>query len=155
MRRTIPITETRREPMKRKLAAATAGAVLLLAPAGALAATTQSAKTSGHANASQTANYQTPLAIVGGAATVGTSQYQAQPGQRELQVELQRLPSLRGLSLVVRVDGARVGSMHVSSNGTAQLTRNTELGQSVPLVGHGSTVTVTTTTGAAITSGRF
>ena len=45
--------------------------------------------------------------------------------------------------------------MKVAPNGIAQLTKNTELGQRVPAIAHGSTVTVNTANGAAITSGRF
>ena len=132
--------------MKHTLIAAAAGALILAAPATALAA--------GSA-APTTANFQISLAPSGKHALSGGAQYQSQPGQRELQVELGHLATLRGNSLVVRVNGAVVGSMKVASNGIAQLTRNTELGQRVPAIAHGSTVTVKTANGAAITSGRF
>ena len=132
--------------MKHTLIAAAAGALIVAAPATALAA--------GLA-APTTANFQIPLAPSGRYVLTGGAQYQSQPGQRELQVELEHLATLRGNSLVVRVNGAVVGSMKVAPNGIAQLTKNTELGHRVPAIAHGSTVTVNTANGAAITSGRF
>jgi len=72
----------------------------------------------------------------------GTAQYQAQPGQREFQVELDHLKSLAGRSVLVRANGANVGWAKISSTGIAELSRNTELGQSVPKIVHGSTVSV-------------
>ena len=142
--------------MKSRLIATAVGAVMVLAPASALAATQQSAKASRQASAPATANYQIPLAASRSHAGVtGSAQYQAQPGQREFQIEVERLAALRGTSMLVRVNGAIVGSMKVSNRGIAQLTQNTELGQRVPLIAPGSTVTVKTTTGVVITSGRF
>jgi hypothetical protein len=132
--------------MKHTLIAAAAGAVMVAAPATALAA---------GAAAPTTANFQISLVPSGRYALTGGAQYQSQPGQRELQVELEHLATLRGNSLVVRINGAVVGSMKVTSNGIAQLTKNTELGQRVPAVAHGSTVTVKTANGTAVTSGRF
>jgi hypothetical protein len=132
--------------MKHTLIAAAAGALMVAAPATALAA--------GSA-APTTANFQISLVPNGRYALTGGAQYQSQPGQRELQVELAHLATLRGNSLVVRVNGAVVGSMKVASNGIAQLTKNTELGQHVPAIAHGSSVTVKTTNGTAVTSGRF
>jgi hypothetical protein len=142
--------------MKSKLVATAFGAVMVLAPVSALAATQQSAKASRQAAAPATVNWQIPLtASRAYAGVTGSAQYQAQPGQREFQVEVERLASLRGTSVLVRVNGATIGSMKVSSKGIAQLTQNTERGQRVPLIAPGSTVTVKTTTGVVITSGRF
>jgi hypothetical protein len=118
---------------------------MIAAPATALAA----------APAPTTADFQISLTPSRLYALTGGAQYQSQPGQRELQIELEHLAALRGNSLVVRVNGAVVGSMKVASNGTAQLTKNTELGQHVPTIRHGSTVTVKTANGTAVTSGRF
>ncbi len=142
--------------MKAKLAATVVGAVMVLAPVSALAATQQNAKTSRPASAPATANWQIPLtASHAYTRATGSAQYQAQPGQREFQIEVERLVSLRGASLLVRVNGATVGSMKVSGRAIAQLTQNTERGQRVPLIAHGATVTVTTTAGVVISSGRF
>ncbi len=142
--------------MRKELVATALGAVIVLAPVSALAATPQSAKATRQAVAPTSVNWQIPLKA--GPAyprATGTSQYQTQPGQRELQVEVERLASLRGKSVVVRVNGAVVGSMKVSGKGIAQLTRNTERAQRVPVITHGSTVAVKTTTGIGIASGRF
>ena len=142
--------------MKTKLVATAVGAVMVLAPASALAATQQSANASRHAGVPATANWQIPLsASPAHAGATGSAQYQAQPGQSEFQIEVGHLTSLRSTSLLVRINGATVGSMKVSSKGIAQLTQNTELGQRVPLIAPGSTVTVKTTTGVVITSGHF
>ena len=103
-----------------------------------------------------TVNQQIPLTP--GAAyhrAHGSAQYQAQPGQSEFQVEISRLAPLAGNSLLVQVNGANVGWMKVSKTGIAQLNRNSERGQHVPAITHGSTVTVKTKTGAVIASGTF
>lgn len=90
------------------------------------------------------------------ATATGSAQYQSQTGQREFQVELNHLKSLAGRSVLVRANGANVGWAKVSSTGVAQLTRNTELGQKVPQITHGSTVSVLTgAAGALVASGTF
>jgi hypothetical protein len=146
--------------MKTKLVVIAIGAALLIAPVSALAAGQQSASrpvTKATPLATQTTvNWQIPLSARPGFPRVtGSAQYQAQPGQRELQIEIEHLRSFAGRFLVMQVNGATVGSMKVSGHGIAQLTRNTERGQTVPMVVHGSIVTVKTTAGAVITSGRF
>jgi hypothetical protein len=142
--------------MNSRVVATVVGAVLVLAPVSALAATQQGVSASGQAGAPATANWQVLLRAAHAFPQVtGSAQYQSQPGQRELQVELGRLASLRGRMLLVRVNGAGIGMMRVSGRGVAQLTRNSELGQRVPPIAHGSTVTVTTRTGVLISSGRF
>ena len=142
--------------MKNALIATAVGAAMVLAPASALAASHQSTNASRQAAAPTTANWQIPLTgNLAKLTTSGSAQYQAQPGQREFQIELHRLASLHGTSLLVRVNGAPIGSMTVTSKGIAQLTKNTELGQPVPQITHGSAVTVKTTTGHVIATGRF
>ena len=132
--------------MRKRLVATAVGAALLIAPAGALAATA--------GNAPQTVNWQIRLAAGKSFAhATGSAQYQAQPGQRELQIELHHLGSLAGHSLLLQVNGATVGSMKVSPRGIAELTLNTERGQSVPVIVHGSTVT--TRAGVVIATGTF
>ena len=141
-----------------KLSAISVGAAVLLLPVSALAATSQHAQPAATIRRASAAavNWQVPLRAGRTVArATGSSQYQTQPGQRELQVEIERLASLAGRSLVVRVNGAAVGTMKVSQTGIAQLTRNTELGQNVPMIGHGSTVTVQTTAGLLIASGKY
>jgi hypothetical protein len=146
--------------VKTKLAATAVGAAFLIAPIGALAAVRHSAsqlplKANPQAVA-QTVNWQIPLtAGTGIAGVTGSSQYQAQPGQRELQIEVEHLRSLAGQSLLAQVNGVTVGSMKVSGKGIAQMTRNTERGQATPTVARGSIVTVKTKAGIVLASGRF
>ncbi len=145
--------------MNPKAVALAVGMALLVTPAAALAAASPSAGPNtirGSMSARTTVDQQ--IALRPGSAysrASGSAQYQAQPGQRELQVEVERLASLRGTAVLVRVNGATVGSMKVSSNGIAQLVRNTERGQRVPMIAHGSTVTLQTTAGVVIASGTF
>jgi hypothetical protein len=85
----------------------------------------------------------------------GSAQYQSQPGQRELQVEVEHLAKLAGQYVSFYANGAQFGVGKVSSTGIVQIDRNTELGQSVPWIVHGSTVAARTSTGTPIASGRF
>jgi hypothetical protein len=145
--------------MKTKLAAAAVGTALLITPAVALAGTSNSSSPTtikGSVSAQATVNQQIPLTPRPAYHRAhGSAQYQAQPGQSEFQVEISRLTSLAGNSLLVQVNGANVGSMKVSKTGIAQLNRNSELGQRVPSIVHGSTVTVKTKAGTLIASGTF
>ncbi len=145
--------------MNPTVAALAVGIALLVTPAAALAAASPSAGPNtirGSMSAQATVNQQIPLRPGSAYSRAsGSAQYQAQPGQREFQVEVERLASLRGTSVLVRVNGATVGSTKVSSKGIAQLTRNSERGQRVPVIVHGSTVTVQTTAGVVIASGTF
>ena len=84
----------------------------------------------------------------------GSAQYQAQTGQRELQVEVDHIRSLRGKQVLVYVNGAKIGAARVNGQGKAELGRNTELGQRVPQVSSGTKVVVRTSR-AAVASGSF
>jgi hypothetical protein len=88
-------------------------------------------------------------------AASGTSQYQAQGTQRELQVEVDHLKTLAGKHVNVFVNGSRWASPAVSSLGVAQVDRNTDRGQSVPSVTHGSTVRIRTLGGTLIAAGTY
>ena len=131
---------------KPKLLAAGIAAALMIAPATALAA-------------ESTVNWQ--INLKPGSAyprATGGAQYQSQPGQQEFQVEVEHILSLKGKRVVVCVNNAKVGKAKVSARGIAQLDRNTELGQKVPDIVRGSTVSVTTRTactGLRVASGRF
>jgi hypothetical protein len=85
----------------------------------------------------------------------GSAQYQSQPGQREIQIEVQHIRSMAGRTVVFSAAGVRLGSAKVSTRGQADITHNTELGQKVPSIVHGSNVTVRTSGGRLIVSGRF
>lgn len=89
---------------------------------------------------------------------VGGAQYQSQPGQREIQVEVEHITALKGQHVTVCANGQRLGTVTVSRLGIAQIERNTELGQAVPVITHGSTVSVATgatCAGAPIAHGTF
>ena len=85
----------------------------------------------------------------------GHAQYQSQPGQRELQIEAEHLRALAGKRVVFYAKGSKLGSAVVTSRGIAQIDRNTELGQTVPKIVHGSHVSVRTAAGAVILRGTF
>ena len=141
--------------MRNMLVAGAAGAVIVFTPVTALAAAQQSTKAARQATLSATVNRQIPLTASRAYAASGSAQYQAQPGQREFQIEVERLTALHGRPLVVRVNGTTIGTMTVSNKGIAQLTRNSELGQQVPQIRTGTTITIKTTTGTLISTGRF
>ena len=135
---------------KSKILAAGIAAALTIALMAALATQPAAAITT------QTVNWQITLKAANSFPTAtGSAQYQAQPGQRELQMELEHLTKLAGQNVTFYANGAKFGVAKVSSKGIVQIDRNTELGQSVPLIVHGSTVAARTSTGVLIASGRF
>jgi hypothetical protein len=144
--------------MTRHIATKTAillAAATLVAPAGLIAAS-QIGTTTASAATAETVNWQ--IALRPGSAfptAQGGAQYQSQPGQKELQVEVEHIKALAGKLVMVSVNGTPVGTAKVSLLGIAQLSRNTELGQRVPTVTKGSNVRVTTVSGVVIASGVF
>ena len=85
----------------------------------------------------------------------GTAKYKADGGEREFQVELENARPLAGQTLSVFVNGAKVGSFRVSALGAGRLSRNTDLGQSVPAISAGARVQIKTAGGALVASGSF
>ena len=140
--------------LKSKVAAAGIAAAVAVAPAAALASA--QSQPGALRPAIKLANRQ--IALTGSTAypkANGSAQYQSQPGQRELQIEVQRIRSLRGTTVVFSAAGATLGSAKVSPSGHADITRNTERRQKVPVIVHGSRVTVRTATGRLVVAGRF
>ena len=130
------------------VAVAVAAAVIILL--GAF--TTQGAT----ASTTPTVNWQTAMkAAKPYPRTTGTAQYQSQPGQRELQAELEHLRSLAGKRVIFYANGSKFGVAKVSKRGIVQIDRNTELGQAVPQIVHGSTLTARTAAGTLIAGARF
>ena len=84
----------------------------------------------------------------------GTAHYQSQPGQRELDVEVNHLSSLAGKRVFVYVAGWKIGATRVSSSGVVELSRNAEVGQRVPQVQAGTPIAVATGQ-AVILAGSF
>ena len=135
---------------KSKILAAGIAAALTISLMAALATQPAAATTT------QTVNWQITLKHTSAFPTAtGSAQYQAQPGQRELQMELERLAKLAGQNVTFYANGAKFGVAKVSSRGIVQIDRNTELGQLVPSIIHGSTVAALTSAGAVIASGTF
>jgi hypothetical protein len=135
---------------KSKIIAVAVAATMMIAMLSVFA--TQAA----HAATTPTVNWQIAMKPASAyPTTTGTAQYQSQPGQRELQAELEHLKSLAGKSVTFYANGAKFGTAKVSSLGIAQIDRNTELGQSVPWIAHGSTVNARTTAGVLVSLGRF
>ncbi len=85
----------------------------------------------------------------------GTAKYKASGGEREFQVELENARALAGKTLNVFVNGTRVGSLRVSALGVGRFSRNTDLGQNVPMISAGSKVQIKTGTGTLVVSGSF
>jgi hypothetical protein len=85
----------------------------------------------------------------------GSAQYQSQPGQAELQIEVQHVRSLAGKTVTFVVAGKYFGSAKISALGQADVTKNTELRQAVPRVLDGTSVAVRTASGSLIAFGRF
>jgi hypothetical protein len=139
--------------IKSKVAAAGIAVVVAATPAVAIASQPGSASAQA---AAATANWQTPLRGVTAYRTAsGSAQYQSQPGQRDLQVEVQRIRSLAGSTVIFSAAGKTLGRAKVSALGQADISRNTELRQTVPSITRGSRVIVRTTGGKVIVSGRF
>ena len=141
--------------MKPKIAFVAALAALIL-PAGALAANAASTASNATSAAPASLDWQIPLKPGSAYPNArGSAQYQAQPGQREFQAEVEHIASLAGKKVSFRVNGSLIGTRTVSSLGKAEISRNTEFGQAVPHITHGSLVTVRNSAGRLIASGRF
>lgn len=136
--------------IKSKIVAAAIATGLLIALAGALTAQSATATTTPTVDWQVAMHPSTAFPTAGGSA-----QYQSQPGQRELQIEVGHLGKLAGQYVTFYANGAKFGVGKVSSLGIAQIDRNTELGQSVPWIVHGSTVAARTSTGVLIARGQF
>jgi hypothetical protein len=142
---------------KRTVAMIAVGAAMLAVPTAALASSTpRTVQAPASALNATTSDLQ--IALKPSAAfprATGSAQYQSQPGQREFQVEVEHLLNLTGRYVLVQANGTNIGWSKVSSTGIAQLSRNTEVGQRVPWIVHGSTVKIKTSSGVLIASGVF
>jgi hypothetical protein len=144
--------------MRSKVAVSVIGVALLVALVAAFASPSVANARSSAALSQRMQNVNLQIALKGRHAfahAAGSSQYQSQPGQSEFQAEVEHVRSLAGKQLLVKVNGTTVGKMKVSKLGQADLTLNSELGQSVPAITAGSKVTVTTGAGTPVASGRY
>lgn len=85
----------------------------------------------------------------------GKAKYKDRGGEREFEVEVEDVRSLRGKTLSVFVNGLRVGGARVNSLGEGRLELNSDVGQRVPAVRGGTRVQVKTPAGTLVVSGAF
>jgi len=85
----------------------------------------------------------------------GKATFKARGGERELQIEVEHVRRLAGKRVVFTVGGVRLGTAKVNAFGAAQIERNSDRGQRVPAVRHGTKVKVRTAGGVLIVSGSF
>jgi hypothetical protein len=121
---------------------------LVLAVAVALAVAVPTALAAGQARIALKPSKSFPAAK-------GTAKFEAKPGERELQVEVEHIRRLAGKRVVFFVAGVRVGTANVSRLGAAEINRNSERGQRAPLVRAGTKVRVRTAGGTLIVFGSF
>ena len=84
----------------------------------------------------------------------GHSEYERGNG-REVEVTIGNAGRLAGKRLNVFVAGQKIGSMLVSSGGTAHIDRDTEHGQFVPVASAGDTVRVRRADGTLVAGGKY
>lgn len=85
----------------------------------------------------------------------GKATYKVNGTEREFQVEVENVKKLAGQSVRILVNGIQVGTARVDALGAARLSRNTDLGNSVPNIKAGDKVKVKTSAGVLIVSGSF
>lgn len=85
----------------------------------------------------------------------GKAKYRDRGGEREFQVEVEKIRSLSGQTVSIVVDDVVVATVQVSSTGKARYSANSDRGQDVPVIATGSTVAVRTSTEVLILLGHF
>ena len=85
----------------------------------------------------------------------GKATYKVNGAEREFEAEVENIKSLKGKTVSVFVNGAKVGSAVVDSFGQAHVELSTQLGDTVPAVKKGDTVQFKNASGALIVSGKF
>ena len=85
----------------------------------------------------------------------GKAKYRDRGGEREFQVEVEKIRSLSGQTVRIVVDDVVVSTVLVNSSGKARYSVNTDRGQNVPVIEPGSTVAVRTDTDVLILLGQF
>ncbi len=85
----------------------------------------------------------------------GTAKLKLSAKEQEFEVEAQVSKKLAGAILAVTVNDAVVGTMAVTTLGTAQLSLKSKTGQTVPAIQTGTLVGIVTDTGAIILAGKF
>jgi hypothetical protein len=88
-------------------------------------------------------------------AAKGSAKFQAKPGARELQVEVEHIRRLARKRVAFLVAGKKVGAATVNAFGAARINRNSEHGQVVPAISAGTRISVRTAAGVPIVKGSF
>jgi hypothetical protein len=88
-------------------------------------------------------------------AAKGNAKFKSTAQERELQIEVEHIRRLAGKRVVFVVGGKKIGTKKVNRFGAAQIDRNSQLGQFVPAVAKGTSVSVKTAGGVLIVKGSF
>src|SRR5689334_15890799 len=93
---------------------------------------------------------------INGLTPKGVAEHRANAdGSRRFKVEVEDVNLPAGTVLNVSVNGTSIGSLTLSSFHQGELELETEHGQTIPTIGAGTTVVVSTQAGATIVSGTF
>ena len=82
----------------------------------------------------------------------GKAKHQSSSTEQQLEIEAQKVNTLKGQQLAVLVAGAQVGVIVVAQNGKGSLTLSSQLGQVVPIVTTSTAVSVQTLDGIVVVS---
>ncbi|MDT7780623.1 MAG: hypothetical protein QOC99_3135 [Acidobacteriota bacterium] len=94
-------------------------------------------------------------AAIGGLTPTGVAKFRQRNGNRNLEVEVERVNLPSGTTLNVFIDGVKVGELVITSTLENEFELETEHGQAVPNITTASTVVVSNSLGQTILSGVF
>ena len=94
-------------------------------------------------------------AAINGLTPKGHAKFRSRNGEREFEVEVEKVNLPAGTVLNVLVDGVKVGELQLAATLEAELELESERGASVPAVASASTVVVTNAQGQTVLSGTF
>jgi hypothetical protein len=87
---------------------------------------------------------------------VGSSEYDRGGGERDVHVFVRRIGNLAGTRVTFYVAGQKIGTVRVSSLGTARIERESDEGQFVPFASAGDRVSVRrTSNGVLVARGTY
>ena len=94
-------------------------------------------------------------AAINGLTPKGHAKFRSRNGEREFEVEVEKVNLPAGTVLSVLVDGVKVGELQLAATLEGELELESERGTSVPAVTGASTVVVTNAQGQTVLSGTF
>ncbi|MDT5261392.1 MAG: hypothetical protein QOC61_396 [Acidobacteriota bacterium] len=94
-------------------------------------------------------------AAIGGLTPTGVAKFRQRNGNRNLEIEVERVNLPSGTTLNVFIDGVKVGELVITSTLENEFELETEHGQAVPNITTASTVVVSNSLGQTILSGVF